>query len=138
MGGGGLVGWGGRLVDWGGRLVGRGGLISNLNSVRLRITAASRKKGYLCYVSFFTNFALIYWTCLIGFGGKSHRFWNLLLCLGMGLVGWGRPYIKFELCPIYSCVMKKGLYVLYFIFHQFHTNLLDMPHRIWRKISKIM
>ena len=112
------------------------------NSVRLRITAASWKNGYSCYISFFTNFALIYWTCLIGFGGKSHRFWNLLLCLGMG-EGIGRlerPYIKFELCPfaIYSCVMEKGVYVLYFIFHQFRTNVLDMPHQIWRKISHIM
>ena len=115
------------------------GLISNLYSVRLRFTAASWKKGYSCYVSFFTNFALIYRTCLIGFGEKSHRFWNLLLCLGMreGIGGLGRPYIKFELCPfaIYSCIKEKGVFVLYFIFHQFRTNLLDMPHWIWRKIS---
>ena len=123
-------------------LVGWGGLISNLNSVHLRLTAVSWKKGYSCYISFFTNFALIYWTCLIGFGGKSHRFWNLLLCLGIGegIGGLGEPYIKFELCPfvIYSCVMEKGVFMLYFIFHQFRTKLLDMPHRIWRKISQIM
>ena len=59
------------VLEWGRGLVGWGGLISNLNSVRLRFTAASWKKGYSCYISFFTNFALIYWTCLIGFGGKS-------------------------------------------------------------------
>ena len=52
-------------------------LISNLNYVRLRFTAASWKKGDLHYISFFTNFALIYWTCLIGFGGKFHRSCNL-------------------------------------------------------------
>ena len=124
------------------RLVGWGGLISNLNSVRLRITAASWKKGYSCYTSIFTNFALIYWKCLIGFGGKSHRFWNLLLCLGMGegIGRLGRPYIKFELRPfaIYSSVIEKEVYVLYFIFHQFCTNLLDMPHWIWSKIQQIM
>ena len=61
----------------GGRMGGLGGLISNLNSVRLRFTAASWKKGYSCYISFFTNFALIYWTCLIEFGGKFHRSCNL-------------------------------------------------------------
>ena len=55
-----------------------GGLISNLNSVRLRFTSASWKKGYSCYISFSTNFALIYWTCLIGFGGKFHRLCNLV------------------------------------------------------------
>ena len=54
-----------------------GGLKSNSNSVRLRFTAASWKKVYSCYISFFTNFALIYWTCLIGFGGKSNRSCNL-------------------------------------------------------------
>ena len=104
------------VLECGRGLVGWGGLISNLNSVRLRITAASWKKGYSCYISFFTNFALIYWTCLIGFGGKSHRFWNLLLCLGMGegTGRLGRPYIKFELClfAIYSCVLEKGVYML--------------------------
>ena len=41
-----------------------GGLISNLNSVRLRFTAASWKNGYSCYISFFTTFALIYKSCL--------------------------------------------------------------------------
>ena len=65
-GGGGGKGW----VVW-------GGLMSNLNSFRLRFTAASCKKGYSCYISFFTNFALINWTCLIGFGGKFHRSCNL-------------------------------------------------------------
>ena len=65
------------VLEWGRGLVGWGGLKSNLNSVRLRSTAASWKKGYACYISFFTNFALIYWTCLIGFGGKSHRSCNL-------------------------------------------------------------
>ena len=65
-GGGGKEGW----VGW-------GGLISNLNYVRLRFTAASWKKGYSCYISFFTNFAFIHWTCLIGFGGKFHRSGNL-------------------------------------------------------------
>ena len=73
---------------------------------------------------------------------KISQIWNLLLCLGMGegIDGLGRPYIKFELCPfaIYSCVMEKGVFMLYFIFHQFHTNLQDMPHRIWRKISQIV
>ena len=60
-----------------GEWVGSGGLISNLNSARLRFTAASWKKGYSCYISFFTNFALIYVTCLIRFGGKFHRSCNL-------------------------------------------------------------
>ena len=100
------------------------------------------EKGVFMLYFIFTNFALIYWTCLIRFGGKSHRFLNLLLCLGMGegFGRLGRRYIKFELCPfaIYSCVMEKGVYVLYFIFHQFRTYLLDMPHWIWRKISQIM
>ena len=52
--------------------------------------------------------------------------------LGRPIGGLGRPYIKFELCPFanYSGIMEKGVFVLYFIFHQFHTNLLDMPHRI--------
>ena len=54
------------------------GLISNLNSVCLRFTAASWKKRYSCYISFFTNFAFIYWTCLFGFGGKFHRSYNLV------------------------------------------------------------
>ena len=76
------------VLEWGRGLMSWGGLISNLNSVRLRFTAASWKKGYTCYISFFINFALIYWTCLIRFGGKSHRFWNLLLCLGMGGGDW--------------------------------------------------
>ena len=53
-------------------------LISNLNSVCLRFTAASWKKRYSCYISFFTNFAFIYWTCLFGFGGKFHRSYNLV------------------------------------------------------------
>ena len=65
------------VLEWGRGLVGWGGLVSNLNSVRLRFTAALWKKGYSCYISFFTNFALIYWTCLIGFGGESHRSCNL-------------------------------------------------------------
>ena len=61
--------------------------------------------------------------------------WN-----GGGIGGLRRPHIKFELCPfaIYSCIMEKGVYMLYFIFHQFRTNLLDMPYRIWRKILEIM
>ena len=63
--------------NWGGGWVGWGGLISNLNSVRLQFTAVSWKKGYSCYISFFTNFALIYRTCLIRFGGKFHRSCNL-------------------------------------------------------------
>ena len=60
--------------------------------------------------------------------------------MGEGIGGLGRPYIKFELCPYanYSCIMEKRVFVLYFIFHQFRTNLLDMPHRIWRKISEIL
>ena len=66
-------------LPWNGRGVwmGWGGLISNLKSVRLQFTAAAWKNGYSCYISFFTNFALIYWTCLIGFGGKFHRSCNL-------------------------------------------------------------
>ena len=60
------------VLEWGRGLVGWEGLISNLNSVHLQFTAASWKKGYSCYISFFTTFALIYWTCLVGFGGKSH------------------------------------------------------------------
>ena len=35
------------------------------------------KKGYSCYITFPTNFILIYWTRLIGFGGKFHRSCNL-------------------------------------------------------------
>ena len=70
------------VLEWGRGLVGWGGLISNLNSVRLRFTAASWKKGYSCYITFFTNFALIYWTCLIGFEGKSHRSCNLAHTVG--------------------------------------------------------
>ena len=62
------------VLEWERGLVGWGGLISNLNSVCLRFTAASWKKGYSCFI------------------------------------------------------------YIYFIFHQFRTNLLDMPHRIWRKI----
>ena len=84
--------------------------------------SSAMEKGIFVYISFFTNFALIYWTCLIGFGGKSHRFWNLLLCLGMGegIGRLGRPYIKFELCPfaIYSCIMEKG----YTCYISFFTN----------------
>ena len=59
---------------------------------------------------------------------------------GRGLVGLGRPYIKLKFCPfaIYSCVMEKGVFMLCFIFHQFRTNLLDMPQLIWRKISQIL
>ena len=67
-------GWGGGVEGW----MGWEGLISNLNSVCLRFTAALWKKGYSCYTSFSTNFALIYWTCLIGFGGKFHRSRNLV------------------------------------------------------------
>ena len=60
--------------------------------------------------------------------------------MGEGIGGLGRTYIKFELCPFakYSCVMEKRVFVLYFIFQQFRTNLLDMPHRIWGKISQIL
>ena len=51
------------------------------------------------------------------------QFWKLLLSLGMGegIGGLGRPYMKFELCPfaIYSCVMEKGVCVLYLIFTNF-------------------
>ena len=61
-------------LSWNG---GGGGRISNLNSVHLRLTAASWKKKYSCYSSFFTNFELIFWTCLIGFGAKFHRSRNL-------------------------------------------------------------
>ena len=55
-------------------------------------------------------------------------------------VGFGRPQIKCKLCPftIYSCVMEKGVFMLYFIFHLFRINFLDMPHWILRKISQIM
>ena len=63
------------LERGGGR--GWGSLISNLNSVCLRFTGATWKKEYSCYISFFTNFSLIYWTCLIRFGGKFHRSCNL-------------------------------------------------------------
>ena len=69
------------VLEWGKGFVGWGGLI-NLNSVCLRFTASSWKKGYSCYISFFTNFVLIYWTCLIGFGGKSHRSCNLANTVG--------------------------------------------------------
>ena len=62
----------------GGKWVGWGGLISNLNSLRLRFTAALWKKGYPCYILLYSNFTLIYWTCLIGFGGKFHRSCNLI------------------------------------------------------------
>ena len=40
------------------------------------------KKGYSYHISFLTNFALIYWACLIGFGGKSHRSCNLAHTIG--------------------------------------------------------
>ena len=39
---------------------------------RLRFKAASWKKGYSRNISCFTNFAVIYWTCLVRFGGKFH------------------------------------------------------------------
>ena len=55
---------------------GGGGLISNLNCP-FAIYSCVMEKGYSCYISFFTNLALIYWTCLIGFGGKFHRSCNL-------------------------------------------------------------
>ena len=35
------------------------------------------RRGYSCYTSIFTHFTQIYWTCLIGLGGKSHRSCNL-------------------------------------------------------------
>ena len=75
------------------RPIGGGGLVSNSNSVRLQITAASWKKGYSCYISFFHQFRTNLLDMLIGFGGKSHRFWNLLLSLrmGEGIGGLGRP-----------------------------------------------
>ena len=41
------------------------------------IYSCVKEKGYSCYISFFTNFALIYWTCLIRFGEKIHRSCNL-------------------------------------------------------------
>ena len=65
------------VFEWGEGWAGWGGLISNLNSVRLRFTAASWKKGYSCYISFFSNFPLICRTYIIGFGGKFHGSCNL-------------------------------------------------------------
>ena len=111
--------WGRGLVGWGGRLVGWGGLISNLNSVHLRITAASWKKGYSCYISFFTNFALTYRTGLIGSGGKFHRFWNLLLCLGMGkgIGRLGRPISNLNsVCLRFTAASWKKGYTCYISF----------------------
>ena len=40
------------------------------------------KRLYSYHISFLTNFALIYWICLIGFGGKSHRSCNLAHTVG--------------------------------------------------------
>ena len=40
------------------------------------------KSGYSYHISYLTNFALICWTCLIGFGGKSHRSCNLAHTVG--------------------------------------------------------
>ena len=60
---------------------------------------------------------------------------------GGGEDGWvGGGPISYLNCPfaIYSCVMLKGVFMLYFISHQFRINLPDMPHRILRKISQIM
>ena len=63
-----------------------------------------------------------------------------VMCTILYYAGFGRPYIKFELNPfaIYSCVLEKAIFMLYSMFHQDRTNVLDMPHRIWRKISQIM
>ena len=63
-------GGGGKEGGW----VGWGVLISNFN---LQFTAESWKNGYSCYILFFTNFVLIYWTCLMRFGGKFHSSCNL-------------------------------------------------------------
>ena len=55
--------------------------------------------------------------------------------------GLGRPYIKFELSPICDLQLrhgKKRVFLSHFIFHQFRTNQLEMPHWIWRKISQVM
>ena len=61
---------------------GLGRLYIKFEPVRLRFTAVSWKKGYACHISILTNFALIYWTCLIGFGGKSDRSCNLAHTVG--------------------------------------------------------
>ena len=59
---------------------------------------------------------------------------------GRGLVGWGGliSNLTLSVCDLQLRHEKRGIRVIniyiYFIFHQFHTNLLDMPHRIWRKI----
>ena len=76
------------------------------------------------------------WVHIVKFG----IYCSVLEWGGGEMGGLGRPYIKFKLFlfAIYSCVMEKGVFILFFIFHQFRINLLDMPHRIWRKISQIM
>ena len=109
-----------------------------------------RHKGVLNGYVVFHQFLLIKQRYLNGFRGYFHRSCNLehivsfgiycsVLEWGEGIGGLGRPSIKFELCPFvnYSSFMEKGAFVLYFIFHQFRTNLLDMPHWTWRKISQI-
>ena len=51
--------------------------------------------------------------------------------------GGGGAYIKFKVCPfaIYSCVMEKGVSMLYFIFHPFGINLLDIAFGVKFHIS---
>ena len=52
----------------------------------------------------------------MGFGGKSHRFWNLLLCLemGEGLVGWGglKSNLK-SVCDVQLRHEKRGIRVIF-------------------------
>ena len=55
-------------------------------------------------------------------------------------VGLGRPKINLELCRfvMYSYVKEKRGIRVFTSIHLFRTNFMDMPHRIWRKISNAL
>ena len=107
-------------------------------------------KRVLNVMLFSTNFSSLYRDTSTDFGDvfTDHVTWCILSVWEFIALSWNRggdwwvweALYQTELCPFanYSCVMEKGVFVLYFIFHQFRTNLLDMPHRIWRKTPQIM
>ena len=116
-------------------------------------TTVSCKTGSLMVCLFSTNFSLLIRHTSTDFEDIFAYHSNLVHIVSFGIycsvLEWGRGgggwvewggLISNLNCPftIYCCAMEKGVFMLYFIFHQFCINFLDMPHRIWKKISQIM
>ena len=100
-------------------------------TTQLRRTPLQR--GVFMFYFIFHQFLFISWIYLIRFGGYFHGSCNqthtvsfqIYCCLG-----------KLCLFVIYSCVMEKAVFMLYFIFHQFHFKHWTYLHGFGGKFHR--